>query len=262
MHAVIPIRDYFCLNKKFLVYNLVSRNLKVKYRRSFFGIFWTVLAPICSALVYYLVFKLILKVQKPNYMILILSGVMAWNYFSQTISEGISHYVDMQNLISKIYLPIQVFNFTTASTNLVTLMFTVPIVILVTLMQGKALTASIFLLPLFISCLFLMAYSGSILVAVGYVFFRDLRQAMTIVFQLLFYGTPILYTIDMVPEPYRWLINLNPVGDLIPAIQNCFTDSRPWTLEFIGLPVVWTMVFTFAALITLRRSRRTVVENL
>jgi lipopolysaccharide transport system permease protein len=262
MHAVIPVREFFCLHKKFLVYNLVSKNLKVKYRRSFLGVFWTVLAPLMTALIYYVVFSVILKVQRPDYMLLVLSGVMAWNYFSQTVSEGVTHYIEAQNLISKIYLPIQAFNFTTATTNLITLLFTVPIVSVIAVVQGKALYSTIWLLPLFIACLFLMAYSGSIIVAVLYVFFRDLRQAIGLLFQLLFYATPILYTIDMVPEQYRWVLDLNPVGNLIPAIQNCFTGGRPWTLELILFPVIWALGFSLVAAVVLRQARRSVVENL
>src|SRR3954453_19323172 len=92
MQAILNFRplgiDFFCLGKKFLVYNMVSRNLKIKYRRSVLGVFWTLLSPIAMTVVYYFVFKVILQVRMPHYLVFILSGVLPWTFFSQSLSEG------------------------------------------------------------------------------------------------------------------------------------------------------------------------------
>lgn len=258
----ILLKDYFCVTKKFLLFNMVSRNLKVKYRRSFLGMFWTILVPVASASVYYAVFKVIMNVQKPNYMVLILAGVMVWNYFAQTVSEGVTHYVDHQGLITKISVPIQIFNFTTSTTNMVTLLITVPLVFLVAMIQPTELNWGILFLPYFLLCLFLITYACSIFLAVSYVYFRDLRQVVMIALQLFFYGTPILYTIDMIPERARWILYVNPMGILVPAVQNCFTGALSWTPELFLTPLAWAIGFSAVALVFLNRFRKLVVEVL
>lgn len=256
------LREFFCLHKKFLVYNLVSRNLKVKYRRSLLGVFWTLLAPLCSALVYYLVFKVIIKVQKPDYLVVIFSGVMAWSYFSNTLTEGVSHYVDLQALISKISIPLQVFNFVGATTNMVTLILSIPVVVAVALLHGKVFSWSFLLLPFYMACLALIAYSLSIICAVCFVFFRDLRQAIGILLQLLFYATPVLYTVSMIPEEYRWILLLNPLGYLIPLMQQSFLGENPQNLLDLLHPLLWALSLSFASALLLRKFRWKVVESL
>src|SRR5689334_7103760 len=106
MHLTFFLRplgvDLFCLGKKFLVFNLVSRNLKLKYRRSVLGVFWTLLSPIAMGMVYYFIFKVILKVQMPYYLAFILSGVLPWTFFNQTILEGLESVVGSWSIVTKV----------------------------------------------------------------------------------------------------------------------------------------------------------------
>ncbi|RYZ92869.1 MAG: ABC transporter permease [Proteobacteria bacterium] len=261
MTAFELTRQHFCFHKKFLVSNLVSKNLKVKYRRSILGVFWTLLTPLLSALVYFAVFQIVLKVQRENYLLVMISGVLAWNFFSQTVTEGVSHYVDNQNLITKISLPLQAFNLSTAATNLVTLLAAIPIVILVGIFMHVKPTLNLLALPPLILALFLITYACSIIVAILFVFLRDLRQVISLVLQLLFYATPILYAPDMVPEKYRFILRFNPLTGLIPGIQAAFTGSL-LNMATIIEALAWSVALTIVAMLMVKRMRRSVVENL
>src|SRR5690349_10337533 len=114
--------DLFCFSKKFLVFNLVSKNLKTKYHRSFLGIFWTLISPLSMGLVYFFAFKVVMKVQQPHYLALLLCGVLPWSFFSQTLGEGTESIVNSFGLLSKVPIPLPVFPFVGALTNLTTLM--------------------------------------------------------------------------------------------------------------------------------------------
>ena len=255
-------KNYFCFNKKFLVYNLVDRNMKVKYRRSILGVFWTILAPISLALVYYLVFKVILKVDKQNYLLLVVSGVMVWNLFAQTVSEALSHYVDKQGLITKIYFPIQAYNLTTTMTNAITLLVSVPLLVGMAYWAGVLPSAHLLLLPFYLLCLGLMTYAASIIGAWLFVFFRDLRQLIGIIIQLLFYATPVLYTIDMVPEKYQWVIAYNPIATVISGVQNSILGIYNHTSLQVYVMILWMVVLTFVASYLVVKQRTPIVENL
>ena len=131
--------SYFCYNKKFLIYNLVSKNLKVKYRRSYLGFFWTALTPISMALMYYFVFQVVLQLQMPQYLVFILVGILPWSFLNLTVLEGMEGVVGNVALLSKVPVPIQVFAFSGAVTNLINLFLSMPIFILASLWTGVAL---------------------------------------------------------------------------------------------------------------------------
>lgn len=253
---------FFCLNKKFLVYNFIGRNLKVKYRRSFFGILWTLMAPLSLALVYFTVFKLILKVDREYYLLLVVTGVLTWNFFAQTVTESLSHYVDLQALVTKIYFPLQVLNLSTTTTNGLNLVFSLPILLAVMAFYGRPPTHHLLLLPVYFVCLGLFTYSSSIVVAWLFVFFRDLRQMISILLQLLFYGTPVLYTLDMVPAKYQPFFAFNPLAVLIQGIQDCFLGVfRITKVQGVSL-ALWLLVMVAIAGYLAIKKRTPVVENL
>lgn len=204
--------DIFCLGKKFLVFNLVSRNIKIKYRRSILGLFWTLLTPMAMAAVYYFLFKVILKVQIPHYLIFILSGMIPWAFFSQTVMEGMESLVSSWGLISKVPIPIQVFPLVGSATNFITFIFSIPIMILAAVFSQVPLGLCMLMLFYYGFLLFLLAYGVSLILAVAYVSFRDLKHITGILIQVWFYGTPVIYDEAMIPAKFHWVLYLNPVG--------------------------------------------------
>ena len=240
--------DLFCLGRKFLVFNLVSRNLKIKFRRSFLGLFWTLLGPFLSALIYYYVFKVIIKVQTPHYIVYILSGILPWTFFASTSVEGMDGIVGNQSLITKVPIPLQVFAYVGSLTNLVTLLFAFPIILGVAVLDGIPFGPSCLLVLPWLVLLFLQTYGISILLSVAFVYLRDLKHAITFLLQILLYATPIFYDLSMVPAHLRWTLYLNPIGLSVTGIRDAIfgnsfaADSlahsvaaTAWTLFLLGL---------------------------
>jgi ABC-type polysaccharide/polyol phosphate export permease len=254
--------DLFCVGKKFLVFNIVTRNLKIKYRRSALGFFWTLLNPLAMAAVYYFVFRIILKVEIPNYLIFVLSGVLPWSFFAQTLMEGMESLVANWGLITKIPIPIQVFPFVGALTNLVTLFLSLPILILIAVVSGAPLGPSLLLLPIYFSLLFLLAYGVSWIAAMSYVYFRDLRHILSVGVQLWFYGTPVLYSETMIPEAYRWILFLNPVAFIITVIHRILVEGGwPTPVEF-AVSFGWSALALFLALLIQYRVKTEILERI
>jgi len=256
------LAHYFCTNKKFLIYNMVSRNLKIKYRRSYLGIFWTVLAPISTAFIYFLVFQVIMKVKQEHYLVVVFSGILAWNFFVQCLSESVSLYVDSTSLLTKVPIPIHLFNLVNLMVNSVTFIVSIFVVLGVTLISMGTLSKQLLLLPYFMMCLGLINYAFSILFSSLFVFFRDLRQVIAIFLQLMFYGTPILYSKSMVPDQWRWILNLNPMGHLIPGIKACFTGVVENTFAENLSPLLWVIALNVFAFSIVKSARNHIVENL
>lgn len=254
--------DAFCLHKKFLVQNMVSRNLKIKYRRSFFGFFWTILNPLLMAALYYFVFKVILKVQQENYVPFILAGIFPWVFFSQTISEATDSIVAHYNLISKIPVPAQTFPFVVCGTNFITFLFSVPILFLAALIGGGGWSFNfLWVLPL-MAVLFVITYFLGLLLSLALIYFRDLKHAINLVLQLWMYATPIFYSEQMIPEKYRFLLALNPVGKIFSGFHQALAEqTRPDSSVFI-VGAAWVIVLGLLARYIYGALHKTIVERI
>lgn len=252
--------DYFCLGKKNLVFNILARNLKVKYRRSVFGVLWTLLSPLGMTAVFYFVFKVVLDIKIPNYLVYILSGMLPWVFFSQTLAEATEVIVSNGSLSTKAPIPQQVFPFVGALTNFVTFTLSIPVLILVALVMDVKLGLSLLILPIYMGLFFFLTYGFAVIFSIGNVFFRDLKHLITILLQVWFYGTPVLYLLSMVPENLRWLLYFNPVVGFYIGVRQIlisaqWPDSTP-LLVLIG----WTLLVTAVAMVFQRKLCPKLVE--
>ncbi len=254
--------DVFCTGKKFLVFNLVGRNLKVKYRRSALGLLWTLAHPLSMTAIYFFVFKVILKVQIPHYLVFMLSGILSWNFFASSVSEGLESLVGNMGILTKIPVPVQVFPFSGTVTNLVTWLLSFPILIGAGLISGAYPGWAMISLPYFIVALFVIAYSLSVVLGIAFVYFRDLRHILSLILQAWFYGTPVIYNAEMIPVQYRWILFMNPVGHIFTAIHGIFVENRfPSVIELL-MSGVWSTFMLLAALMIYKRLSGGLIENL
>jgi ABC-type polysaccharide/polyol phosphate export permease len=254
--------DLFCLGKKFLVFNLVGRNLKVKYRRSVLGVLWTLVSPLSMVCVFYFVFKLILKVQMPHYLAFLVGGMIPWSFYQQSVMEGLDSVLGNSSLISKIPIPVQVFPFVGTLTNFITLVIALPIMIGVSIFSGVELGGSVILLPYLFLCLFLICYGVALILGVLHVYFRDLKHLTSILMQLWFYGTPVIYDVAMIPPKYHWVIYANPVGGCFVGFHQIL-GAGIWPDSSLVLSAgLWAVATSSVALALFKASYRDVAENL
>ncbi len=254
--------DVFCTGKKFLVFNMVGRNLKVKYRRSILGLLWTLAHPISMTAIYFFVFKVVLKVQMPHYLVFVLSGVLTWGFFASTLSEGLEALVGNMGLLTKIPVPIQIFPFVGSVTNLITWLLSLPVLLGAAIWSGSALGVSILTLPYFLATLFVIAYSLSVILSMAFVYLRDLKHILSLVLQAWFYATPVIYNADMIPPRFQWILFLNPVAKIFTAIHGLFVDGRwPSEGEWV-MPGVWAVLLMGVAIVAHKRYAGGLIENL
>jgi len=248
--------DLFCTGKKFLVFNLVSRDLKIKYRRSFLGFFWTVLHPLILCGIYYFIFHEILQVKIPNYVIFILSGVIPWTFFSTSVIEGTETLIGNASLLTKVPIPPQTFPFVACLTNFITFLLAMPIVFSFGLILGVSYGFQLLYLPLLAVILFSMAYSLALILSVAYVHLRDLKHAIGLLMQIWFYATPILYKTEMVPQNLQAIIYINPLGALFTGFHQVFLGDPLLTSNLL-ISVAWAAVFyLFAIAVQVKKAKR------
>lgn len=254
--------DFFCLGRKYLVYNMVTKNLKVKYRRSILGVMWTLLVPLGMAGIYYFVFQVIMQVKTEHYLLMILSGILPWNFFSQSLGENTVVIVDNVGLVTKVPIPVHSLPFIGSVTNFITLLLSLPVIILASYINGVGLQPSMVVFFVYIAMLFIIGYSLSTVLAIAYAYLRDLRHIISVLLSLWFFATPIVYNVDMIPENYRWLVFANPVGCIFKGIQNAMVRGLwPSTADFVTA-TGWTCAALLLATLTTKKLSKKMVELL
>lgn len=198
-----------------LVVQFVRRDLVARYKRSAFGVAWTMLNPLGMMLVLTLAFSRVFK-STQAYAAYVLTGLVAWNFFAQTTTQAMRQLVWGGSLIQRIFIPKTLFAISATGTGLVNLVLSMVPLLAVMLATGVPLKASAVFLP--VSFLLLAAFAlglGLLLSAVA-VYFVDVADMYEIALTAWMYLTPIVYPEEIVPASYRfWLFNLNPMYHLV-----------------------------------------------
>ena len=209
-----------------LIALLVKRDLKVKYRGSILGYFWSLLNPILMMSVLTFVFSHVAKFEIENYPVFVLSGLIVWNLFSQSILPGTQAIVANAGLLRKVAVPGWVFPSATVATNLVNFFLTFTGFLGISVLTQHSVSLHALQAPVVILLLAGFTIGVILFLATLNVFFRDVGFLLDSAVQMLFYATPILYSPESVPEKFKLILKLNPVSWFIVSFRNAIYDHQ------------------------------------
>lgn len=242
---------------KNLIYNLVARDLKVKYKGSILGFLWSLLNPLIMLIVYTVAFQYIIKIRVEHFPLFFLCGFLPWTFLSLSLSMAVSSIKDNANLVKKVYFPREILPLSIVLSNLVQFLLTFIILIPALILFKIKLGFPLLLLPLII--LFQLAFTlglAFILSSLN-VFFSDVRHLLEIFLQVWFWLTPIIYKVDFVPERFQSLYRLNPAVLFVESYRNSLLYNK-WlsSVELISLFLVGVVFLAFGHLVFNRYNRR------
>jgi ABC-type polysaccharide/polyol phosphate export permease len=159
-------------------------------------------------------------------------------------------------------IPLQVFPYVGALTNLVTLVLALPILLAVAFVTGAGLGPSILLLPFYLACLFIMAYAVSMESSIFHVYLRDLRHIMGIVVQIWQWATPVIYDESMIPPKYKWLLFVNPVGTLFADLHSIFVAGTWPSPVHILTTLIWSLLMAASCVLIQKYFAKGLVESI
>lgn len=228
-----------------LIYQLVRRDIVTRYKRSVLGIAWTMLQPLGMMVIMTIVFSNLFQTIK-GYPTYILSGLVAWTFFSQTTTATIHQVVWGGALFRRIYLPHTSFAVSAICTGVVNLALSLVPLIAIMLVTGRPLQWSMLFVP--VAMILLAAFAlgvGLILSALG-VYFPDVVEMYQIVLVAWMYLTPIIYPEEILPVAYRfWITNLNPMYHMIKIFRKPLYDGiMPTLTEMMvaGIIALFTLI--------------------
>lgn len=218
-----------------LILVLTKKEMKVKYKSSFLGYFWAIGHPLAFALVFFIAFKVIMKIQVEDYALFLITGLFPWQWFSNSVNIAPMLFIANASIIKKVNFPRHVLLLAAVLLDMIHFILSIPVIILFMFIYHKSPGFAWLYGILILLCIqFVMTYGISLMISSINLFFRDLERLTNIFTMLLFYFTPIIYSETMIPEKYKYLINLNPLTPLMISWRTLFLNG---TLEPISLMI-------------------------
>lgn len=218
---IIELYDY-----RELLFNLVKRELKVKYKKSVLGFFWSLLNPLLTMLVFTFVFAFVLRIQPPknslglaSFPMFLLIALLPWNFFSLTLGSAVGSIVFNSNLIRKVYFPREILPISLTLANLINFFLELLVLFAFLAILGYPFYRFLYLLLVIIFIQLLFTVGVSLVFAMLNVYFRDVQHFVGIILMVWFYATPIIYPFEMIPKrwrglPIQFILKLNPLTAL------------------------------------------------
>lgn len=226
LREVIRYRD--------LLAQLIARNLKVRYKRSVLGLAWTMLNPLAMMTILTIVFSNVFRISLEHYPVYVLSALVLWNFFAQTTMVATTELVWGGSLFQRIYVPRTTFTLSAVGTGLFNLILSLVPLILIMLVIGVPLRPVLLVLPFAILLVAMFTLGIALILSMLAVYFTDVLDIHQLVLTAWMYLTPIIYPVEIVPEQYRWLFNLNPMYHLLELFRTPIYAGTLPSLEHLG----------------------------
>jgi ABC-type polysaccharide/polyol phosphate export permease len=230
---------------RWLLFELVYRDIALRYRGSVLGFLWTILNPLLAMLVYTLVFSVFLRVAIPHYALFLLSGLLPWIWFASSISMGATSIVDGRIYVSRsVFAPVLLVMVPICS-NLINFVLSIPLFFALAAFFGVPIGLPLLVLPVVIAIQFVLLLALVLMLATYNVFYRDLQQLMVTILSLIFYLAPIFYPLASVPSNFRPFVFLNPMAALVVTYQDIFYYDRVPSLKLLGYALAVSLVLLY-----------------
>lgn len=263
-----PSRGWVALNLselwayRELLYFLIWRDVKVKYKQTIIGAGWAILQPLTTMLVFTLVFKKIADISSEGipYPIFAYTALLPWNLFATALNRSTVSLVSQVGLISKVYFPRLIIPLSAAFSGIID--FAIAFVILVGMMFWYGITPrwAVLSLPLFITIALVAALSVGLWLAALNVRYRDVGHAVPFLIQIWMFASPVAYPVGLIPEKWRLLYSFNPLAGVIEGFRWALLGKESPDFRVIAVSTMVVFALLFGGLIYFKRTERTFAD--
>jgi lipopolysaccharide transport system permease protein len=218
-----------------LLRELVAREMKGGYRDSVLGMAWSVLTPLMYLLVFYLIFQQLFAVGVQRYSSFAFIGMTVWTWFQASLLQAVGVIRNSRDLVLQPGFPTPVLPAVSVATALINFVISLPILMILLLLEQTRPGIAILWLPILIAVQFLLILSFAYLVAALNVPFRDTQHILAVLLQLFFFATPIFYDISKLPQNLQWIFVWNPMAALIESYRGVLMHNQSPSLLHLGV---------------------------
>ena len=216
---------------KYLLSELIKRDIKIKYRRLVLGIFWSFLNPLLYMIVLTIIFSTFFSHNIANYPVYLLTGRIVFDFYAHGSKAAMLSIRKNASIIKKIYIPKYMYALSVVLSNFVTFGLSIIILLLVMIATNATFTIYILFAILPIILLLMFTIGAGLLLATVTVFFRDIEHLYGVFLTLLMYGSAIFYPIQIVPEQYQIFFKLNPIYAMITLFRDSFLYGKIFEID-------------------------------
>lgn len=203
----------------------VQKEIRGKYKGSILGVLWSFINPLLSVLVYAIVFPYLMGNVIDNYLIYLITGIIPWTFFTTVIQMGTTTIRANAGIIKKVYFPREILPLSVAISGVINFLISCVIVVIFTLSSGIGVSWHLVFLPIIAIIQTILSLALIFPLSAINIYVKDTEYIVTFILNMLFYGTPILYSLtqfEKAPKLFLLIIELNPLTQIITAYRDIF----------------------------------------
>lgn len=258
LQRIINIFEY-----RDMLYSLVRRELRGKYKGSVLGFLWTYLNPLCQVVIYSAVFSVVFKVQIEKFYLYLIIGMMPWNFFSTSIQGGANCIRGQADMVKKIYFPREVIPISFVTTGFINMLFSFIITFLAIILANWGFyPMALLYLPFVMLIEYVLTLGLLLIISAVTVYFRDLEHIMSVVMMAWIYVTPIMYDLNYIPDELRTVFFMNPMTPITCAYHDILYYKQVPTMNYLLQPGITAIVIFIIGFMVFARLDRSFAEEM
>ena len=244
-----------------LLYFLVLRDVKVRYKQTVLGVAWAVLQPLFTMLIFTLIFGRFAKIPSDGvpYALFVFAGLLPWTFFSNNISQASMSLMNQQTLLTKIYLPRLFIPSSSIGSGLIDLLVSFGVFALLMIYYGVGLGPGVLAVPFLVLMTAAASLGIGLWLAALIVTYRDFRYVVPFLVQSWLYLSPVIYPVSMVPPKWQPLLAINPMAGIIDGFRSALL-GLPWNYTTIGISSASSLVLLAFGLGYFRKTERSFAD--
>jgi len=262
--AHLGLRDVWRYRE--LLFFLVWRDVKVRYKQTALGVLWVLLQPLLSMIVFSVLFGGLLKVPSGEtpYPLFAFAALLPWNYFAGSFTRASNSLIASSHLITKVYFPRLIIPMSGVLSGLVDFAVAFAVLVGLLLFYRVPLTPAAALLPALIALAMLTALGFGLWLSALNVRYRDVQYLVPYLVQIGMYLTPVVYGSNLIPERFRWLLNLNPMTGVVEGFRWALLGPEAvgdyLSLPLLAVSIAIALAVLISGAIFFRRTERTFAD--
>lgn len=246
-----------------MIYSLIKRDLRGRYKGSVLGFLWTFLNPLFQLVVYTIVFSTIMRMDYDKYYLFLFVALIPWIFFSTSVAGGASCIWAQKDMVNKIYFPREVLPIAHVTSQLINMMLSFIVIFAVLIVTGHGISLrAVLYLPIVMLVEYLLALGLTMLVSAVTVFLRDVEYVLGIFMMAWQFLSPVMYGVDMVPEEVQPIFSINPMTSILVAYRDIFYYKQVPQLGTLLQATILGIVFLVIGVIVFEKLKKHFSEEM